>query len=93
MQIGERQKRRKVSQIREYVSSTLEPSLATYGLVSTELTAVTTNGASVTISLSDCVPRGPPTEPTGTEDVTAKTLYLLDRYGVSDEFYHELTQV
>ena len=79
-----------MSQIREYVSSTLEPSLATYGF---ELTAVTTNGASVTISLNDNVPRGSPMAPTGTEDVTAKTLYLLDRYGVSDEFYHELTQV
>ena len=82
-----------MSQIREYVSSTLEPSLATYGLVSAELTAVSTNGASVTISLNNDVPRGPPMAPTGTEDVTAKTLYLLDCYGVSDEFYHELTQV
>ena len=27
------------------------------------------------------------------EAVAVQTLYLLDRFGVSDEFYHELTQV
>lgn len=27
------------------------------------------------------------------EAIAVQTLYLLDRFGVSDEFYHELTQV
>ena len=27
------------------------------------------------------------------EFIALQTLYLLDRFGVSDEFYHELTQV
>ena len=27
------------------------------------------------------------------EATALQTLYLLDRFGVSDEFYHELTQV
>ena len=37
-----------------------------------------------------------PKEPEGRradEAVAVQTLYLLDRFGVSDEFYHELTQV
>ena len=38
----------------------------------------------------------PSTTPEGRkvdEYVALQTLYLLDRFGVSDEFYHELTQV
>lgn len=49
-------------------------------------------GAPVEINLSDS-----PTTSTETNSAdlskVMQTLYLLERFGVSDEFYHELTQV
>ena len=89
--------RRKVSQIKSYVSATLKPSLTSYGLTPTALTAVSDSGAPLIIPLSD----GPapssstdnPSTALSAEVATARTLYLLDRFGVSDQFYHELAQV
>ena len=86
-----------MSQIKSYVSATLEPSLTSYGLTPTALTAVSDSGAPITIPLSD----GPapysstdnPSTALSAEVATARTLYLLDRFGVSDQFYHELAQV
>ena len=99
IQVGERQKRRKVSQMKAYISSTLEPCLTSYGLAPTSVTASSTDGCLVTIPIADS-----PTPSTSTSSVnrpladtagttTACTLYLLDRFAVSDQFYHELAQV
>ena len=83
--------------IKSYVSATLEPSLTSYGLTPTTLNVVSDSGAPITIPLSD----GPapssfadnPSTALSAEVATARTLYLLDRFGVSDQFYHELAQV
>jgi len=39
------------------------------------------------------VPHPPETSRIVDDFCAMQTLYLLDRFGVSDEFYHELTQV
>ena len=87
--------------IKSYVSATLEPSLTSYGLTPTTLNVVSDSGAPsgapITIPLSD----GPapssfadnPSTALSAEVATARTLYLLDRFGVSGQFYHELAQV
>ena len=53
------------------------------------------NDESLTIPLGCTSPPLPDTPLAGEVDVFSamQTLYLLDRFGVSDEFYHELTQV
>ena len=90
-QVGSRQKRRKISQIQEFVHATVEPCISSYGMVPTTINAVTDSGDSVTIPLSDTTPSTSASrQPT---DTAANTLFLLDRFGVSDEFYHELAQV
>lgn len=98
VQVKERQKRRKVSEIKEYVSSTLEPCMSSYGLATTALSAVSADGKHITIPLtdsSDPTSSQPENQSTGhsAEAATARTLYLLDRFAVSDQFYHELAQV
>lgn len=77
------------------MSSTLGPCMATHGLTPATLTAETEEGKTICIQMSDPVPTPPPTQSEGSakDGVTAKTLFLLDRFCVSDEFYHELTQV
>ena len=83
--------------IKSYVSATLEPSLTSYGLTPTTLNVVSDSGAPITIPLSN----GPapssfadnPSTALSAEVATARTLYLLDRFGVSGQFYHELAQV
>ena len=86
-----------MSQIKTYISSTLEPCMSSYGLAPTTLTATSTDGCLVTIPIADS-----PAPPSTTENlsmvhsaeaVTACTLYLLDHFAVSDQFYHELAQV
>ena len=63
------------------------------------MSAVTENGTPITLSLVDApgpTVAGPsPQSATTPErpDPTARTLYLLDRFCVSDEFYHEIAQV
>ena len=93
IQVGERQKRRKMAELHAYMSHTLEPC---YGLTPTAVTAVTEQGTSLELTLSN----GPVDDQTesANDDTTqgdqvARTLYILDRFGISDEAYHELTQV
>ena len=68
--------------------------MESYGLTPTAVTAITDMGTPITINLSDAPSPSPLSAAASShEDNTASTLYLLDRYGVSDEFYHELAQV
>ena len=86
-----------MSQIKTYVSATLKPSLTSYGLTPTALIAVSDSGAPIIIPLSDGPAPSSSTDNPSTalspEVATARTLYLLDRFGVSDQFYHKLAQV
>ena len=82
-----------MSQIKTYTASTLEPCLSSYGLAPTSLTATTVDGGIVTIPIADRPPHNSSTELHTAKDATASTLYLLDRFAVSDQFYHELAQV
>ena len=75
-----------MSQIKTYTASTLEPCFSSYGLAPTSLTATTVDGGIVTIPIADSPPHT-------AKDATASTLYLLDRFAVSDQFYHEIAQV
>ena len=94
-QVGERQKRRKVLQVKTYMSSTLEPCLSSYGLTATSVTTTSADGCPITIPITDSLaPHASMENQTHSAEVTtARTLYLLDRFAVSDQFYHELAQV
>ena len=86
---------RKIPHLKSYTRLALEP-LQSHGLTPQTVTAVTDQGCSVSLELSEgpsqtTVPATSSTaEP---EENTRSVLFLLDRFGVSDEFYHELTQV
>ena len=45
------------------------------------------------LPIADSPPHNSSTELHTAKDATASTLYLLDRFAVSDQFYHELAQV
>lgn len=90
-----RQQRRKLSQFQRAADAALWFS-ESFGLVPTQLTVRSSvNDDSLTVPLSDTSPPLPDTPPVREIDkfCAMQTLYLLDRFGVSDEFYHELTQV
>ena len=82
-----------MSQIKTYISGTLQPSMSSYGLVPTTLTATFSDGDIVTIPITNSPAPISSTQSPSAEVATAHTLYLLDRFAVSDEFYHELAQV
>ena len=87
-----RQKRRKLSQFQRAVDAAFWFS-ESFGLVPVQLMVHTSQiDESLTIPLSDNSAPLPDT-PLAREFCAMQTLYLLDRFGVSDEFYHELTQV
>lgn len=93
--IGAKQKKRKLVQFKRAADAALWFS-ESFGLVPTELTACTsTSDETITIPLGNTPTPSPVLQPTRQVDEFAamQTLYLLDRFGVSDEFYHELTQV
>ena len=76
--------------------TTLEPCMGSHGLAPTVLSAVSAYGNHITIPLTDnptCSQVENQSTAHSTEAVTARTLYLLDRFAVSDQFYHELAQV
>ena len=79
-------------------ASLLQPTLGSYVLTPTVVNAVTDKGSPITLSQVD-VPgpseAGPPSQAASPSQPypTARILYLLDRYRVSDEFYNEMAQV
>ena len=82
-----------MAQLKSYTKLALEP-LGTYGLTPQTVTATTDQGCSVSFKLSEG-PSPSPTPPAtiDPEESARNVLFLLDRFGVSDEFYHELAQV
>ena len=95
--VGPKQKKRKLAQFQRAADAALWFG-ESFGLVPTQLMLrSSTCDEAITISLSDSTsqPTVPDTHPTREVDefCAMQTLYLLDRFGVSDEFYHELTQV
>ena len=89
--MGERQRRRKIQALKQY---DVKPCMESYGLTATAVTAVSDAGTPITLSLADVPDRSADSTANAAEaDIRARTLYLLDRFGVSDEFYHELAQV
>jgi len=80
-----------LAQLRDHATHTLEPCMRSHGLTATTVTAVTDQGSPVTLTLSDAL--GPSMSTPADEDQIAEVLFILDKFGVSDECYHELAQV
>ena len=75
------------------MSSTVETCVTSHGLTPMTLTAKTSDGKLLSIPFSESsatITELTQPAPTGSR---AKALFLLDRFAVSDEFYHELAQV
>ena len=71
--------------------------MESFGLVPDQLnTHTATSGEQINIQFGEGMSQGSP-QPVTTripdEFCAMQSLYLLDHFGVSDEFYHELTQV
>lgn len=87
IQVGERQRRRKVAQLKDYARIALRH-METFRLHATSIM-----GTIETVTLQLCsgsfsVGTSHPS-PEGMQEAARQTLYLLDRFAVSDEFYHE----
>ena len=82
-----------MAQLQAFTDNTLQPCMATYGLTPTSVMAVTDAGTSVTLALASGPSASSSPAASSQVDNSERVLYLLDRYGVSDEFYHELAQV
>ena len=94
-EVGTRQKKRKLSQFQRAADAALWFG-ESFGLLPTKLMVKTSRSDEViSLPLGDTITPVPDTPPTREVDefCAMQTLYLLDRFGVSDEFYHELTQV
>ena len=103
-QVGERQRRRKISELKksvQYVLSfvdsfglSVENVTMTNSATGTPLTLSYQSSSSSSVSSSSS--NSSSSSPAGcsrsllSDDTLYPTLYLLDRFGVSDEFYHEL---
>ena len=83
--------------MKTYMSSTVQPCLLSHGLQPETVTATTADGKLLNIPFSNAEATTssplPADEGNSEENQRAKTLYLLDRFAVSDQFYHELAQV
>ena len=93
---SQRHRRRKISHFRSVAEAALWFAFS-FGLIPDQLTTHTaTSGEPIAINFGEVTSQASPL-PTTTvlpdEFCAMQTLYLLDRFGVSDEFYHELTQV
>ena len=75
-----------MSQIKTYVSSTLDPCMTSHGLTLSAITATSSDGSVVSIALSDgqATPSSSTVKQSTVADPTASMLYLLDRFAVSD---------
>jgi len=103
--VSDRQKRRKLAKFRESATKALWFA-ETFGLEIESITAKTaSSGKELLIPLHSERGNHPSTAPSSSPSTSKalaernsqsnvmQTLYLLERFGVSDEFYHELTQV
>ena len=93
--LSSRQKKRKLSQFQRVADAALWFG-ESFGLVPVQLTIHTSQmDESLTIPLGDTSAPLPDTLLVREIDefCAMQTLYLLDWFGVSDKFYHELTQV
>ena len=95
-EMSKRHRRRKLTQFGSAAESALWFA-ESFGLIP-ESVSVRTSGSGevINVPLSDLEQHqssSSPEERKVDEYVALQTLYLLDRFGVSDEFYHELTQV
>ena len=92
--VSDRQRRRKLSQLKGFTQKALYFAESLGLKPETLLTRSVQTGASVVVNLGDgSSSHGLPSPPDGDSCNVMQVLYLLDRFAVSDEFYHELTQV
>ena len=84
--VSNRHARRKIQEVSEHANKALE-FLSTYGLVAESLKVHTTSGKTFYIPFSDDAASE------NEDTVDLRVLYILDRYGVSDAFYHELAML
>ena len=96
--VGVRQQRRKISHFKDATEAALWFA-ESFGLIPESITAHTIHSQDqLTISLGqdtevNSAKIQKPSVREVDEFVALQTLYLLDRFGVSDECYHEMTQV
>ena len=93
--VGARQKKRKLAHFQSAADAALWFA-ESFGLVPEQLTVHTVESEeAVAIPLCGASGSVPDAQPVRRVDefCAMQTLYLLDKFGVSDEFYHELTQV
>ena len=100
-EVSDRQKRRKLAKFKESTTKALWFA-ETFGLEVESISTKTSNdGHKLVIPLGSQQDNHPSIEPATSTAPTDRnchsnvmqTLYLLERFGVSDESYHELTQV
>ena len=94
-EVQERQKRRKVATLKESCQQALSFVESYNAEVTTISIKTKTTKETLTFQLGDSSsssPHTPSPSPSCSSfsDETEQILYLLDRYGVSDQFYHEL---
>ena len=91
--VSERQRRRKMAHFKDNVDKALWFA-DSFGLVPESLTVrAATSGVITTVDLKPRQQPSPQAVISTDSGKIMQTLYLLERFGVSDEFYHELTQV
>lgn len=95
-EMSKRHRRRKLTQFRSAAESALWFAKS-FGLIPESMSIRTSgSGEVINVPLSDSDQQqssSSPEEWKVDEYIALRTLYLLDRFGVSDKFYHELTQV
>ena len=84
--ISNRHARRKIEEVSEHASKALE-FLSTYGLVAESLNVHSTSGKMIHIHLTDDAASEKD------DNMDLRVLYILDRYGIGDAFYHELAML
>jgi len=92
--VSSRQKRRQLHKLRDFTAKALL-FYDSFGLTPENVTCSLSSGESLAIAVGDSAsPSGiSPSITAEQRDGAKQVLYLLDRFGVSDEFYHELAQV
>ena len=92
--MSKRHQRRKLTEFGSAAESALWFA-ESFGLIPESLNVRTSeSGEAISVPLSDSMQSSTTPERRKVDEYVAlQTLYLLDRFGVSDEFYHELTQV